>query len=264
MRESIQDIVRVSGPWVGAVVVAIGLALELANFGLWPGLLYAALSLLAVLFVSLLAYSIWAARQIPRLRKDLSKSEEDRKAKEDRFSNLENVVQQLTIGAADIRQGTGLQRMLWLTDRLMKEIDIGIQYKRIEQAVGKCRFRVTQLAWDSAGKIIEAHVVFGAEPPFVGGQLVDFHMTSLKIICSGTVVRLDDHSATVHLDGQPLPAEIFDRLKTLITIDVDEAYVALPVLMGLEGYTIAQLDAIKAQLEETHQFLLSLLEGGLG
>jgi len=260
MRESIQDFIRVNW-WVVIVITAVGLVLNFMVFGERRGLIYAVLFFVGLFVACVFAYSIWAAREVPRLRKGLAESEQDRKARGERISQLERVVERVRSGAGDIRQGTGLQRMIGLMHLLISEIDSATQYKRIEQVLGKRMFPVTQLTWRSDRNVIEACVVFGTEPPFVEGQEVDYFMASVRV-GSASVVRLDGHSATVQLDGKPLPPEVFDQLETLTTIDVAETYVALPVLEGLKGYTAEELVAMRHRLEDAYQLLISLLEGG--
>jgi len=151
--------------------------------------------------------------------------------------------------------------MIELMLRLMSEIDIAIEYKRIEQAVGKSMFPVTQLARSRDRTVVEARVVFGTEAPFVQGQVVEYYMASVRM-CTGTVVRLDGHSATVEFARDHLPGWLVDDLETMAEMEVGEAFVALPMLRGLEGYAVEELMAIKGHLENTYQLLISLLEGG--
>lgn len=260
MREFIQDFIRVNW-WVVIVITAVGLVLNFMVFGERRGLIYAVLFFVGLFVACVFAYCIWAAREVPRLRKGVSECEQERMAMEERISQLEQVVERVRSGAGDIRQGTGLQHMIGLMHVLMSEIDSAIEYKRIEQALGKRMFPVTQLTWRSDRNVIEARVVFGTEPPFVEGQEVDYFMASARV-GSASVVRLDGHSATVQLDGKPLPADVFHQLETMTTIDVAETYVALPVLEALKGYTARELVAIRERLEDTYQLLISLLEGG--
>lgn len=262
MRESIQDFVRVNR-WVRNAIIIAGLLLGFLVFGVCRGFLFAALFFGGLFIISIIIHSIWAACEIRRLRKGLAESEQDRQAKEEQIRKLGNIVERVKSEASDIREGTALQRMIELMFILIREVDSAKEFKRIEQAVGKNMFRVTRLVWRPDRKAVEARVVFGKEPPFVQGQEVDYYMASVRL-CRGTVVRLDDHSATVELDAQPLPADAFEDLEMLTTMDVAEAYVALPVLEGLKGYTVEELDGIEARLKNAYQLLISLLEGGVG
>jgi len=261
MRESIQDLVRVTGPWVGGFLVVIGLALELANFGLWPGLLYAGLSLLGVLFVCLLAYSVWAARQVRDLRTSLGRSEQDRTTVRERLDSLERVLEQVASGTSEVGRGVGVQRMIDLMLMLLREVDAAIEFKKVERALGRSTFPVTQLEWDRDREVVKAHVVYTTEPPFVQGQSVDYHMSS-QATCRGTVMELDHHSATVELSADDLPSSLLVDLKTLSPLPVPDAYVTLPVLPGLRVYDLEQLIEIRPHLQGVYDFLVALLEGG--